>query len=44
MNIIDELKKENKFEFICCETYSSDENFYVNKLGFNNIGKNKICG
>ena len=46
MNIIDELKKENKFEFICCETYSSDaENFYVNKLGFNNIGeKTRFAG
>lgn len=46
MNIIDELKKENKFEFICCETYSYDaEKFYVNKLGFNNIGeKTRFAG
>ena len=46
MNIIDELKKEKKFKFICCETYSSDaENFYVNKLGFNNIGeKTRFAG
>ena len=46
MNIIDELRKENKFEFICCETYSSNaENFYVKKLGFNNIGeKTRFAG